>query len=125
MAHTINKMEKPGSAVDQATNSQQPIVPSSTSASIKRLSIIIPVYNEEKTIPLILARINAVKLIRNIEKEVVIVNDCSTDNTEAVVNDFIANINNDALNFYKYIRHDLNKGKGGAIHTGIAEATGE
>jgi glycosyltransferase involved in cell wall biosynthesis len=125
MAHTINKMEKPVSSSDQATSTQQPIVPSPGPAIIKRLSIIIPVYNEGKTITLILDRINSVKLIRNIEKEVIIVNDCSTDNTDAVINDYIANINNATLNYCKYLRHDINQGKGAAIHTGIAEATGE
>src|SRR5687767_9126086 len=58
---------------------------------INRLSIIIPVYNEEKTIAKILDRINEVKLLRNIEKEVIIVNDCSSDNTEAVVQNYITN----------------------------------
>jgi glycosyltransferase involved in cell wall biosynthesis len=125
MAQTINRVEMPVSAFDQATNNQQPIVSSPGHANIKRLSIIIPVYNEEKTLPLILDRINVVKLIRNIEKEVIIVNDCSTDNTEAVVNDYIANINSPTLNYCKYIRHDVNQGKGAAIHTGIAKATGE
>src|SRR5690348_10371457 len=58
--------------------------------TINRLSIIIPAYNEEKTISLILDRINEVKLIRNIEKEVIIVNDCSTDNTERVIQSYIS-----------------------------------
>jgi glycosyltransferase involved in cell wall biosynthesis len=123
MAHTISSIELPVSAFDQATNMQQPVIPAPT--YIKRLSIIIPAYNEEKTILLILERINAVKLIRNIEKEVIIVNDCSTDNTETVIKDYIANIKNATLNYFKYLRHDVNQGKGAAIHTGIAEATGE
>jgi glycosyltransferase involved in cell wall biosynthesis len=123
MAYTINSIEMPVSAFDQATNNQQPIFPAP--ANIKRLSIIIPAYNEEKTILLILERINAVKLIRNIEKEVIIINDCSTDNTEAVIKAYIATIKNTPLNYFKYIRHNVNQGKGAAIHTGIAEATGE
>jgi len=125
MAHTINTMDTPVSRFDQATSTQQPIVPSQTLYIIKRLSIIIPVYNEEKTISLVLDRINAVKLIRNIEKEVIIVNDCSTDNTEAVINEYISNLNNSTLNYCKYLKHEVNKGKGAAIHTGIIETTGE
>lgn len=123
MAPTINSIELPVSAFDKALHDQQPIIPAP--ANIKRLSIIIPAYNEEKTILLILVRINAVKLIKNIEKEVIIVNDCSTDNTEAVINEFLATIKNTSLHYFKYIRHKENQGKGAAIHTGIAEATGE
>jgi glycosyltransferase involved in cell wall biosynthesis len=92
---------------------------------IKKLSIIIPAYNEEKTIALILDRINQVKLIRNIEKEVIIVNDCSTDNTESAIQSYLSNASDVSINFLKYIRHDVNQGKGAAIHTGIAMATGE
>jgi glycosyltransferase involved in cell wall biosynthesis len=93
--------------------------------TIKRLSIIIPAYNEERTISLILDRINEVKLIRNIEKEVIIVNDCSTDNTEAVMQQYMSSNTNLTINYFKYIKHDINQGKGAAIHTGIAQATGE
>jgi glycosyltransferase involved in cell wall biosynthesis len=74
---------------------------------------------------LILDRINEVKLIRNIEKEVIIVNDCSTDNTEAVIQSYISNTANHTINYFKYIKHDVNQGKGAAIHTGIAQATGD
>ncbi|WP_081161963.1 glycosyltransferase family 2 protein [Niastella populi] len=93
--------------------------------AINRLSIIIPAYNEEKTISLILDRINEVKLIRNIEKEVIIVNDCSTDNTETVIQNYISCNTNLTINYFKYIKHDVNQGKGAAIHTGIAQATGD
>lgn len=89
---------------------------------IKRLSIIIPAYNEERTISLILERIREVKLIRSIEKEVIIVNDCSTDNTEQVIKEYSSAT--PAL-IIKYIVHNSNQGKGAAIHTGIAHATGE
>jgi glycosyltransferase involved in cell wall biosynthesis len=125
MTQTINKIDVPVFTFDQATNTQLPITNSSSSAIIKRLSIIIPVYNEGKTITLLLDRINAVKLIRNIEKEVIIVNDCSTDNTEVVINDYIENIKNTTRSYFKYTRHEVNQGKGAAIHTGIAMATGE
>lgn len=91
-------------------------------ASIKKLSIIIPVYNEAKTISLILDRINEVKLIKNIEKEVIIVNDCSTDRTEQVIHQYISNTPELTVH---YLLHTINQGKGAAIHTGIAHATGE
>lgn len=93
--------------------------------NIKRLSIIIPAYNEEKTIALILDRINEVKLIRNIEKEVIVVNDCSNDNTEHVVLDYFSNNPALTINYFKYFKHSTNQGKGAAIHTGISGATGE
>lgn len=93
--------------------------------NIKRLSIIIPAYNEEKTIALILDRINEVKLIRNIEKEVIIINDCSKDNTEQIVQNYISNNAQLTINYFKYLKHTTNQGKGAAIHTGIGEATGE
>jgi glycosyltransferase involved in cell wall biosynthesis len=53
------------------------------------------------------------------------VNDCSTDNTESIINRYIANNKNTSNNFCKYIKHNTNQGKGAAIHTGIAEATGD
>ncbi len=64
-------------------------------------------------------------MIRNIEKEVIIVNDCSTDKTENVVQNYISNNSNLTINYFKYIKHDVNQGKGAAIHTGIAQATGD
>lgn len=99
--------------------------PATRAANIKRLSIIIPAYNEEKTISLILDRINEVNLIRNIEKEVIIINDCSKDNTEQIVQDYISNNSHLTINYFKYIKHEKNQGKGAAIHTGISKATGE
>jgi glycosyltransferase involved in cell wall biosynthesis len=92
---------------------------------ISKLSIIIPAYNEEKTIATILDRINDVKLISNIEKEVIIVDDCSKDNTEQVVKEYMSSNTELTINYFKYLRHDINQGKGAAIHTGIAQATGE
>ena len=88
----------------------------------KILSIIIPAYNEEKTIHLILERIREVKLIREFSKELVIVNDCSTDNTAEVVQQYMSS--NPALNI-RFISHEVNKGKGAALHTGIKNAGGE
>lgn len=107
------------------TNNGQPTDTAIQNSPIKKLSIIIPVYNEEKTITIILDRINEVKLLRNIEKEVIIVNDCSKDNTEAIIQNYIGNASQLSINYFKYIKHDVNQGKGAAIHTGIAQATGE
>ena len=90
--------------------------------SINKLSIIIPAYNEEKTIHLILNRVKDVKMINDIQKELIIVNDCSTDNTEEAIKSYIE-LNPD-LNI-QYFKHDINQGKGAAIHTGIKKATGE
>ena len=56
---------------------------------MKKLSILIPAFNEAKTIHLILNKVKDVVLLNNIEKEIIIVNDCSTDNTIEVVEKYI------------------------------------
>ena len=53
--------------------------------SITKLSIVIPAYNEGKTIHRILDRVKNVQLLNHIEKELILVNDCSTDDTEAAI----------------------------------------
>ncbi|MCA0431038.1 MAG: glycosyltransferase family 2 protein [Bacteroidetes bacterium] len=90
--------------------------------NIKKLSIIIPAYNEEKTIHLILNKIIEVKLINNIEKEIIIINDCSKDNTEQAIQSYIQSHLTENIT---YLKHEVNKGKGAALHTGIQHATGE
>ena len=90
--------------------------------SFKTLSIIIPAYNEGATIHRILDRVKDVVLINGIEKEVIIVNDCSKDNTDEAIQRYA--LENPALNI-QYFKHDVNQGKGAAIHTGIKKATGE
>lgn len=87
----------------------------------KTLSIIIPAYNEARTIHLILDKIKAVQLIEGLQKEVIITNDCSTDDTEAAIQRYMTA--NPELNIH-YFRHEKNKGKGAALHTGIQKATG-
>ena len=89
---------------------------------LKKLSIIIPAYNEGKTIHLILDKVKAVQLINNIEKEIIIVNDFSTDNTEESIQKYREQ--NTDLDI-QYFKHEKNKGKGAALHTGIKEATGD
>ena len=86
------------------------------------LSIIIPVYNESRTIIQLLNRVKGVQLIQNVEKQFVIVNDCSTDNTEALIQQFSKD--NSSINII-YKKQEVNKGKGAALHTGIELATGD
>lgn len=88
----------------------------------KTLSIIVPCYNEERTIHKILDKVLKVQLINNINKEIILVNDCSTDNTSEVLKEYLKQ--HDFANF-KLIEHSENKGKGAALHTGIKEAKGE
>lgn len=88
----------------------------------KSLSIIIPCYNEGPTIHRILNKVKDVELVNSITKEIIIVNDCSTDNTKPVIEEYI--FNNPAINF-RLLNHEVNKGKGAAIHTGIIHATGD
>lgn len=87
-----------------------------------KLSVIVPAYNEEKTIRNVLDKLKSVELIGNFQKEIVIVNDCSADNTEGVAKRFIDE--NPGLEI-AYFRHEYNQGKGAALHTGIRRATGD
>lgn len=88
----------------------------------KKLSILIPAYNEENTIYELLNKIGKVNLIGNIEKEIIIINDNSTDRTAARIDAFIAE--NKPGNI-KVLHHQNNTGKGAAIHTGIKHASGD
>jgi glycosyltransferase involved in cell wall biosynthesis len=90
--------------------------------TFSKLSIIMPAYNEGATVHLILDKIKAVQLRNDIVKEVVIVNDCSSDNTEEAIE--LYRKNNPELDI-KYYKHEVNQGKGAALHTGISKATGE
>lgn len=89
---------------------------------MKKLSIIIPVFNEGNTVHLILDKIKNATLPGAIEKEIIIVNDCSTDNTSESVKKYISQ--NPELGIV-FLEHEKNKGKGAALHTGIAKASGE
>ena len=89
---------------------------------MKTLSIIVPAYNEERTIHLILDKVRDVVLIQGITKDVLIVNDGSTDGTVAAVESYMAA--NPAMGI-RFIQQPMNMGKGAAIHRGIKEAKGE
>ena len=86
------------------------------------LSVIIPAYNEEATIKRILQRISEVKLIDALQKEIIVINDASTDRTEEKVTAFIQE-NTDIRILFK--SHEINKGKGAALQEGIRLATGD
>jgi glycosyltransferase involved in cell wall biosynthesis len=86
------------------------------------LSIIIPAYNEARTIHLILDKVSDVQLPAGIGKEIILVNDCSKDGTGEAILKYQKG--HPALNI-KYFEHEVNQGKGAALHTGISKATGD
>jgi len=87
-----------------------------------KLSIVIPAYNEGATIHHILNKVKAVVLPDGMMKEVIIVNDCSKDNTEEAI---LAYKNGNPDLPISYYKHEVNQGKGAALHTGINSATGD
>jgi glycosyltransferase involved in cell wall biosynthesis len=86
------------------------------------LSIVIPAYNEGATIHRILNKVKAVQLLEGIQKELIIVNDCSRDNTEEAIMAYKSANLDLPITYYK---HEVNQGKGAAIRTGIQNATGD
>lgn len=89
---------------------------------IHRLSILIPVFNEEKTIEAVLYAIKDLTLIEGIEKEVIIINDYSTDQSAKIIERFLAQ-NKDS--HFKVKHRVKNFGKGSALHYGIEAASGD
>ncbi len=90
--------------------------------NIQKLSILIPAYNEGATIHLILNRVKEVELVNGIEKEIVIVNDCSKDDTVEKVKTYMRE--NPDMNIQLFSQ-ERNQGKGAAINRAIKECTGE
>ncbi len=89
---------------------------------ISKLSIVIPVYNEGRTVRQILDLVREVELIGGIQKEIICVDDGSKDDTVEVLKEYIAEYPNAGFQLHE---HGVNKGKGAALHTGIARATGD
>ena len=79
-----------------------------------KLSIVIPVYNEANTIKELLARVEALDL----EKEIILVNDCSTDNTPELLKAY-------ERPPFRVLHHTVNQGKGAALRTGFQSASGD
>ena len=87
-----------------------------------KLSIVVPAYNEEKTIHFILDKVKVVKLLNDMEKEIIIVNDFSSDDTKGAIERYMQQNPDLAITYYE---HAYNQGKGAALHTGIKQATGD
>ncbi len=87
-----------------------------------KLSIIIPVFNEEGTVQDILDVVSSVELDWNLSREIIIVNDCSSDNTKLAIENYISKNQNQNIVF---LNHDKNRGKGAALRTGIQKAVGD
>jgi len=88
----------------------------------RKLSIVIPAYNEGATIHHILNKIGEVTLPQDMTRELIIVNDCSSDDTVEAVQRYISENPESGIVLHS---HEVNKGKGAALHTGIAKATGD
>jgi len=88
----------------------------------RKLSILIPAYNEAATIHLILDKVLAAELPDGLQKEIIIVNDFSTDSTVGAVEAYIAGHQQADIRLFNQLR---NQGKGAALHRGITEATGD
>ena len=81
------------------------------------LSVVVPVYNEERTLEKLVDAVRAVP----IQKQIILVDDCSKDGSRAVIESF----EDDARNAFVKLYHEINKGKGAALRTGFAAATGD
>lgn len=89
---------------------------------LNKLSIIIPAYNEAKTIKSVLTNVAELELINGIEKEIIVVNDCSSDATASEIEAFITEFATVSVTSF---HQTINQGKGAAIHKGIELATGD
>jgi glycosyltransferase involved in cell wall biosynthesis len=87
-----------------------------------KLSILIPLYNEAATVHLILEKVREVRLVGSMQKQVVVVNDCSTDGSRQAVEEYMQHHPDLEI---VLLNHEVNRGKGAALHTGIANATGD
>ena len=90
-------------------------------AQLRLLSVVVPVYNEVGTVSTLLKRVMAVPL----PKEIIVVDDCSTDGTDQVLADFRKATPDTPANRFVFLRHERNQGKGAAVRTGVGQITGD
>lgn len=93
------------------------------SSQMKTLSIVIPLYNEERTITQLLEKISNIKLPNGMDKEIIIVDDASKDKSREFVEDFVDK-NEDSAK-YILLKNNVNKGKSQTVKKGILASTGE
>jgi glycosyltransferase involved in cell wall biosynthesis len=86
-----------------------------------KLSILVPAFNESETIIAVLKSLENVELINNIKKEIIVINDCSTDKTKSLIQDYLKTSTSEI----KLYNQEKNHGKGAALHKGIELATGD
>ncbi len=89
---------------------------------MKLLTIVVPAFNESKTIHLILDKVQKVELLNDMKKEIIVVDDCSSDDTYGALESYISQ---NSIDDIQICRHEKNMGKGAALHTGISKATGD
>lgn len=87
-----------------------------------KLSIIVPVFNEEKTVAKLLKKVASVSLSKKMKREILVVDDGSNDNSRLKIKNAKVQYNIKEL---KLIEHKINKGKGAAVRTGIKKASGD
>lgn len=87
----------------------------------KRLSVVIPVYNEETTLRNLVDRVREVP----IRKELILVNDCSSDNSREIMAQLEAEAEGDEFNRIRTFHHEVNQGKGAALRTGFQHVDGD
>jgi len=85
------------------------------------LSVVIPIYNEERTLRQLIDRVTAVP----VRKELILVDDCSKDRTRDILKEYENGAQDDALNTFSVYYHEQNRGKGGALKTGFEKARGD
>jgi glycosyltransferase involved in cell wall biosynthesis len=99
--------------VDFSDLSQRDVFP-----TVRKLSVIVPVYNERNTLVEILRRMRQVRLPEGIDREIIVIDDGSSDGTREVLKQL-------GDSTVRVVMHEKNRGKGAAVRTGFAHATGD